>query len=57
MISYDSICEKLGFDLDTYQPSFTGTEDDSKPSPFKKLNDEELDWVGDYLYKKMKSGK
>lgn len=57
MISYDSICEKLGFDLDTYQPSFAGTEDDSKPSPFKNLNDEELDWVGDYLYKKMKSGK
>ena len=41
-ITYESICEKLGFDVDTYDPPLSDTEDDSMVSPFRNLSLEEL---------------
>lgn len=44
-ITYESICEKLGFDVDTRQPPLGDTEDANGDSPYYKLTDEELDFV------------
>lgn len=44
-ITYESICEKLGFDVDTYQPPIGNTEDASGESPFRSLTVEELDFL------------
>jgi hypothetical protein len=47
-VTYESICEKLGFRLEEYDPEIQGTECD-EPSPFRMLSEEELDFVIDYL--------
>ena len=44
-ITYESICEKLGFDVDTYDPPLSDTEDDSMVSPFRSLSLEELNFL------------
>ncbi len=54
-ITYESICEKLGFDVDTYKPAFSGTEDDSVDSPFRKLSIEELSFLTDRIEQTKKS--
>jgi hypothetical protein len=51
-ISYESICEKLGFDVDTYNPPVSDTEDDSVENPFKSLTIEELDFLTDRIKNK-----
>lgn len=51
-ITYESICEKLGFDVDTYKHTYSGTEDDSPESrPFMKLSLEELTFLTDRIEK------
>lgn len=51
-ITYESICEKLGFDVDTYEPTYSGTEDDSPESrSFMKLSLEELTFLTDRIEK------
>lgn len=47
-ITYESICEKLGFDLNGYEPEYSGTESDD-PNPFSVLTDDELEFVIEYL--------
>ena len=44
-ITYESICEKLGFDVDTYDPPLSDTEDDSMVSPCTNLSREELNFL------------
>ncbi|MBQ9766472.1 MAG: hypothetical protein IJW18_09790 [Lachnospiraceae bacterium] len=44
-ITYESICEKLGFDVDTYKPPECKTEDETGESPFRSLTMEELDFL------------
>lgn len=48
-ITYESICEKLGFDVDTYKPPMSYTEDDSVESPFRSLSIEELNFLTDRI--------
>ena len=55
MISYESICNKLGFDILKdgipkleYDPE-TVHEDDSKPSRWSVLTYEELKWLDDNI--------
>ena len=48
-ITYESICEKLGFDVDTYKPPMSDTEDDSVESPFRSLSIEELNFLTDRI--------
>lgn len=35
-ITYENICNKLGFTLENYKPDISDYEDDSKISPFFK---------------------
>ncbi|MCP1103605.1 hypothetical protein M2454_002930 [Aequitasia blattaphilus] len=51
MITYESLCKKLGFDILTYKVETSGTEDDSRENPFMALDIEELDFLGEYLQK------
>lgn len=51
-ITYESICKKLGFDVDTYKPVVSDYEDDSKISPFSILTDEESDFLFYYFKSK-----
>lgn len=51
-ITYESICEKLGFDVDTYQPPECKTEDDTGESPFRSLTIEELNFLTDRIESK-----
>lgn len=48
-ITYESICEKLGFDVDTYQPPIGDTEDANGESTFRKLTSEELYFLTDRI--------
>lgn len=50
-ITYESICEKLGFDVDTYQPPKGDTEDANGESPFRKLTLDELTFLTDRIEK------
>lgn len=50
-ITYESICEKLGFTPETYRPIVSEYEDDSKESPFSVLTLEESLFLNDYLMK------
>ncbi|MCD8216699.1 MAG: hypothetical protein LUD01_01405 [Clostridiales bacterium] len=52
-ITYESICEKLGFDVDTYVPTISDTEDDSVENPFVKLSIDELDFLTDRIEAKI----
>lgn len=54
-ITYQSICDKLGFDPMKYKPKASNFEDDSKESPFSILTLEESDFLCDYLIKNLKS--
>ncbi len=56
MITYDSICKKLGFDAMSYNPKTEGTEYDGADNPFDVLSIEELDFIIDYA-KKYNKGK
>lgn len=53
-ITYDSICEKLGFEPKEYRYNCSEHEDDSKKSPLAVLTYEELDFLSDYLINKRK---
>lgn len=52
-ITYESICEKLGFkpDVDKYEYKYNGHEDDSQESPFAKLTLEESLFLRSYMNK------
>lgn len=54
-ITYQSICDKLGFDPMKYEPKVSDYEDDSKESPFSTLTLEESDFLCNYLMKNLKS--
>jgi hypothetical protein len=57
MITYESICNKLGFPFDD-EKRYEKTEyfeDDSQPNPYLILNSEEMEFVGQYLYRKLYS--
>lgn len=50
MLTYESICDKLGFDFMSFSPQVRDTEYDGEDeNPFKKLSLEELDFVMDYI--------
>ncbi len=51
-ITYESICKKLGFDVEDYEPVVSDHEDDSRVSPFSVLTIEESEFLYDYLKKK-----
>lgn len=52
MVTYESVCKKLGFDFMEYDPDTKGTEYDGKePNPFDVLTDEELDFVIEFAKK------
>lgn len=56
MVTYDGICEKLGFDAITYKGETRDTEyDGDKKNPFDILSVEELDFLMDYLKENLKS--
>lgn len=50
-ITYESICEKLGFrpGIDKYDYKYNGHEDDSQESPYSKLSLEESLFLADYF--------
>lgn len=50
MVTYQSICTKLGFDLKGYQVKVTKTEDDNIESPFRKLTLEEMEFLEENGY-------
>lgn len=52
MVTYESICEKLGFDVDTYEVPKANTEDGNGESPFRKLTVEELDFLSKRIKEK-----
>lgn len=54
-ISYESICKKLGFTMEDDTPCCSDYEDDSKPSPFSILTDEESDFLIEYEKKRLKA--
>ena len=55
-ITFDSICEKLGFNPLVNPPTrkLSGYEDDSKESPYAKLTFEESKFLCEYVGKHMK---
>lgn len=50
MITYESICKKLGFDLKDYEVKANKTEDDREESPFRKLTLEEMEFLEENGY-------
>lgn len=55
IITFDSICNKLGFDFSTYSTPEPEFEDDNYDNPFDKLSIAELDFVIDYMRKIVKA--
>ncbi len=53
-ISYNSICEKLGFDALSWEPVHTEWIDDSIENPFSVLTEEESEFLTDYAMKNRK---
>lgn len=49
MVTYETICEKLGFDVDTYKVPQADTEDANGDSPFRNLTIEELDFLSERM--------
>ena len=45
MITYEGLCEKVGFDILTYEGEPITTEDDSQENPLSELTIEELDFL------------
>lgn len=54
-VTYESICEKLGFDVDTYEVPKATTEDENGDSPFRSLTREELNVLTDRIEGKKKA--
>ena len=54
---YDDICKKLGFDPQTesYNFSYSGHEDDSELSPFKRLTQEEMEYLAQTVFNKQQN--
>jgi hypothetical protein len=54
MITYERICEKLGFQFDdrSRYDNLPDYEDDSISNPLDILTSEEINWALDFLYKK-----
>lgn len=51
-ITYESIVQKLGFDpMDPPEREFHGHEDDSIPSPYRDLTEEERDIIIEHAIK------
>ena len=48
-ITYESICNKLGFTIEDYKPEASNTEGDTKPNPFSCLSVEEIDFLVKYI--------
>lgn len=48
-ITYESICQKLGFDPMVDKQKYDSAEDDSKPSRFSVLSLEEHLFLMDYI--------
>jgi len=44
-ITYENLCQKLGFDIDSYHPEVSDYENDSRVSPFLVLSDDELQFL------------
>ena len=49
MITYEGLCEKVGFDILTYEGEPITTEDDSQENPLSELTIVELDFLMDFL--------
>ena len=49
MITYEGLCEKVGFDILTYEGKPITTEDVSQENPLSELTIEELDFLMDFL--------
>lgn len=56
-ITYENICKKLGFDMETHKSPITCHEDDSIPNPFSALSDEESEFLAQYLIDRRKKNK
>ncbi len=56
-ITYESICQKLGFrpGIDKYDYDFSGHEDDSKESPYAKLSFDELEFLWEHMKRNQKN--
>ena len=54
MITYNSICKKLGFDVMSYNPEVKGTEYEENKNPFDLLSIDELDFIIIYAKKHSK---
>ncbi|MDR0903124.1 MAG: hypothetical protein LBM59_00645 [Ruminococcus sp.] len=55
MITYESICKKLGFRFDSdnhYRPNVPYYEDDSAENPYGSLSEAELDFIAKFLRNK-----
>ncbi|MDR0987655.1 MAG: hypothetical protein LBL98_08200 [Ruminococcus sp.] len=55
MITYESICKKLGFKFDSdnhYRPNVPYYEDDSVGNPYESLSEDELDFIAAFLRNK-----
>ena len=50
-VTYESICKKLGFTLENPKYNVSNYENDHEINPFSVLNDEEMEYVGEYLEK------
>ncbi len=44
-ITYEGLCQKVGFDIDSYEPEVSDYENDSRVSPFLVLSDNELEFL------------
>ena len=57
-ITYEGICEKLGFDpLNPPTPVYKGHEDDSQPNPYSVLTLEEEEFLIPYVLKEIERRK
>lgn len=54
-ITYESICEKLGFDAFSYKSIPAETEYDGAKNPFDVLTIEELDFLMEHFKKNKKT--
>jgi hypothetical protein len=57
MITYESICQKLGFAFDddkNYRRNVSAFEDDNSINPYVDLSEAELDFIERFLKGKMK---
>jgi hypothetical protein len=55
MITYESVCKKLGFKFDdemVYRSDTPCFEDDSTDNPYAILSEAELDFIGTFLRNK-----